>query len=487
MLKFVVGGLVAASLVGCVDQASTDTQELRKVPTSLPNNLPIPNAAGFSATFNVNSDQVDTKSDFFTSFGTNGRTCGSCHSPIAGWTVTPGLVQAMFDASNGLDPIFHNHDGTNSPNVDQSTTAARRAGSSMLLTKGLIRVGIGVPSGADFDLTAVDDPYGFASSAQLSLFRRPLPSTNLQFDSTVMWDGRETFLSTAPGATADHCYQAPFPSKCFASIDYDFLDQAIGATLGHAQAMVPGLTPDQDRAIATFEEGLSTAQIIGNHVGSLSDGGATGGAENVANVVTYWGINDNFGDYRTHAPFTAKIFNEYDAWSGSSDSYRASIARGEALFNSKPIVISGVGGLNGSLGLPASFTGTCGTCHDSPHGGNHSVVAPLNIGLTDASRRTADMPLYTLTCSASGVSAGHCAAGQSVQTTDPGRALISGAWADIGKFKGPILRGLAARAPYFHNGFAADLGAVVDFYDERFGIGFSAQERQDLVNFLSSL
>ena len=52
-----------------------------------------------------------------------------------------------------------------------------------------------------------------------------------------------------------------------------------------------------------------------------------------------------------------------------------------------------------------------------------------------------------------------------MQTTDPGRALITGKWADIGKFKGPILRGLAARAPYFHNGFAATLDDVVDFYD----------------------
>jgi len=57
----------------------------------------------------------------------------------------------------------------------------------MLLTKGLIRVGIGIPNDAEFELAAVDDPYGFASSSELSLFRRPLPSTNLKFLSTVMW------------------------------------------------------------------------------------------------------------------------------------------------------------------------------------------------------------------------------------------------------------------------------------------------------------
>jgi cytochrome c peroxidase len=58
---------------------------------------------------------------------------------------------------------------------------------------------------------------------------------------------------------------------------------------------------------------------------------------------------------------------------------------------------------------------------------------------------------------------------------------------DIGKFKGPVLRGLAARPPYFHNGLAADLGAVVDFYNTRFAIGFTENEKADLVAFLSAL
>jgi cytochrome c peroxidase len=122
--------------------------------------------------------------------------------------------------------------------------------------------------------------------------------------------------------------------------------------------------------------------------------------------------------------------------------------------------------------------GTCTTCHDTPNVGNHSVGLPLNIGLTDAQLRTPDMPLYTLT---------NLATGATVQVTDPGRALITGKWADIGKFKGPILRGLAARPPYFHNGSAATLTDVIDFYDARFAIGFTAQEQTDLLAFLQSL
>jgi cytochrome c peroxidase len=46
---------------------------------------------------------------------------------------------------------------------------------------------------------------------------------------------------------------------------------------------------------------------------------------------------------------------------------------------------------------------------------------------------------------------------------------------------------LAARAPYFHNGSAARLEDVVNFYDLRFGIGLTNQQKEDLVNFLKTL
>jgi cytochrome c peroxidase len=77
--------------------------------------------------------------------------------------------------------------------------------------------------------------------------------------------------------------------------------------------------------------------------------------------------------------------------------------------------------------------------------------------------------------------------GETVETTDPARALITGKWEDIGKVKGPILRGLASRAPYFHNGAAKSLKEVVEFYDKRFDIGFTSQEKADLVAFLGAL
>jgi cytochrome c peroxidase len=127
--------------------------------------------------------------------------------------------------------------------------------------------------------------------------------------------------------------------------------------------------------------------------------------------------------------------------------------------------------------VPDSFTGSCTICHDSPNVGNHSVKAPLDIGLTTPAQATY-LPVYTLR---------NISTRETVRTTDPGRAMITGKWADISKFKGPILRALAARAPYFHNGSATTLQDVVQFYDARFNIGLTAQEKADLVAFLQAL
>src|SRR5262249_7404916 len=151
---------------------------------------------------------------FTQDLGTNGRTCFTCHDPANGWSIGPDNLQARFDASDGTDPVFRPVDGASSPAADVSTLDARRAAYSMLLDHGDIRVGRPIPPDAEFTLDAVDDPYGFASASELSLFRRPRPSMNLRFISTVMWDGREAF----DGHT----------------IAFDLGHQANDATLGHA-------------------------------------------------------------------------------------------------------------------------------------------------------------------------------------------------------------------------------------------------------------
>ncbi|HEY6178832.1 MAG TPA: hypothetical protein VIX73_30480 [Kofleriaceae bacterium] len=433
----------------------------------LPNNLPFADASGLFTTVSTHG-AIDLGNEFFQDLGSNGRRCVSCHVPSAGWSVTPQQLQAVFvataggalDDGLGLGAAFRTNDGANAPDANVSTLAARRAAYSMLLGRGLIRVGLAVPATAEFELVAVDDPYHHASAAELSLFRRPLPSTNLKFLSTVMWDGRET----APGAT----------------IAADLANQASDATVGHAQGSP--LSAAQRASIVDFELGLATAQVFDRQARSLEDG-ARGGPEAILAQPFYPGINDNLGDSRTGAPFNPVVFDVYDGWdnaTGLDAAARRSIARGQALFNTRRIAITGVSGINDEpvFGRPPMLVGTCTTCHDTPNGGNHSVVAPLDLGLSDASRRTPDMPLYTLR---------NKTTGEIRQVTDPGRAMISGKWSHIGRFKGPVLRDLAARAPYFHNGLAPDLAAVVQFYDDRFAIGLTDGEKSDLIAFLRSL
>jgi hypothetical protein len=353
----------------------------------------------------------------------------------------------------------------------------------MLLNRGNIRVGIGIPVDAEFELIEVDDPYNFASAAELSLFRRPMPSTNLSFISAVMWEGRETTLDpNSANCILNNAYER---TTCFSSIAYDLSTQANHATLGHAEAAAALTQAERDEIVA-FEMGLYTAQIQHLNAGRLMNFGAYGGPKHLSNQAYYFGINDTLvGDYSTHVPFNSAVMTLYDSWNyyvskkkhNQYTKARAAIVRGQALFNTKPIKIKGVKGINDDLGVNV-LPGTCSTCHNAPNVGHHSTPMPLDIGVADASRRTPDMPLYTLR---------NISTNEIVQTTDPGRALVTGKWKDIGRFKGPVLRAVASRPPYFHDGSAEDLPAVIDFYNARFGIGLTAKEKADLVAFLSSL
>ena len=348
----------------------------------------------------------------------------------------------------------------------------------MLLDKGLIRVGLPIPAGADFTLVAVDDPYGFASSNELSLFRRPLPSTNLRFLTGVMIDARES----TPPATVK--LDTTDESLYLQNLIFDLKHQANDATRGHAQA-AQDLGNDILSRIVDFELHTITAQKISWTAGLLDVGGAMGGPLDLSTQRFYVTINDVLGADKFGNKFDSKAFTIFSDWVNSPVPSHARIQRGEALFNTRQFDITGVGGINDDLNIPV-LKGTCTTCHDSPNVGNHSVPLPINIGTSDVTNPLfvskpellKTYPIYTFQNSTTGVT---------VQTTDPGRALITGKWKDIGKVKGPVLRGLPARAPYFHNGSAATIEDAIAFYDDRFNIGFTPAEVADLAAFLSSL
>lgn len=456
---------------------------------------PVPNADGASLTFS-SAGTVDTGNPFFKPFG-NGRSCASCHQPGNGWTITPAGLTARFNSSAGLDPVFRPVDGAVAPTAPVATLDQKRLAYSMLLTKGLIRVGLPMPANAEFTLLKADDPYHYASASELSLFRRPLPSTNLPFNSTVMWDGRETLAD----ATSTICIKDVRPARCFAPLDTDLRHQANSAVRGHAEA-AQDLTADEQRVIAAFEQTLFTAQSSATAAGSLTDAGALGGPQRLSQQGYYFGINDpQSGDYRTGAPFNRNVMNLFAAWrnlappappppppgrgqpapvppaASTQNQARAAIARGEQIFNNKPFNVVGVAGFNNELRLPLQRA-TCATCHNAPNVGSHSVARMFNTGTATANLRTPDLPLYTLRNNATG---------EVIETSDPGSAMESGKWTDIGRFKTPGLRGLAARAPYFHNGSQRRIEDVVRFYDTRFRIGFSPQEAADLAAFLKAL
>jgi cytochrome c peroxidase len=423
-------------------------------------------ALGKSAT--ASADDIDLSADnpFFKSFGTNGRVCGTCHQESQGWTITPDFARSR----SASDPLFA-FDGSDClpPGVANTNPTLN---STQMRSKANVRIDLPIPSGADFTLTSYSDPLGCPtapSAAGLRMYRRPLPTSNTAFATTVMWDGRENV--NPPNATT-------------ALMHANLAHQANDATLGHAQAAQP-LSASTADAMVVFETGLFNAQ---QKIGSL-DLGSAGAHGGPAFLYTdtrqsfFIGINDVFSP-----SFTSVIFTVFSAWETNPKSAQAAaIGRGEVLFNTKTFSIDDVRGINSSDpadGDPigGTFTGSCGTCHDTPNIGHHSVSLPIDIGVTAGSPvgglDVANLPVYTFT---------QAVTGKTITVTDPGRALISGRFKDIGKTKGPNLRALAARAPYFHNGSAKDLAAVVHFYDQRFNIGFTTQEAADLVAFLQAL
>jgi cytochrome c peroxidase len=446
-----------------------------------------PDPTGQNATVST-AGSIDLSNPFFQNLGSNGRTCASCHVQGSAFGLSARDAQAAYAASGGGDPLFAAVDGANCPSV---TPADGAAGHSLLLHNGLIRVGLTAPTGAgaEFTLTAVHDPYGCAlagSPAVASVYRRPLPTANLRFLSAVMFDGRETVQPLTSNATF------------LSNLKADLAHQAMDATLGHAQAAASP-TAAQLSAIVNFELALFTAQRVDDSAGVLNAQGAGGGPGTLTSAPYYPGINDPLGGNPTGTAFDSKAFTIYDPWRtlNSANPYtaaRLAVARGQAVFNTHPLSITGVAGLNDDLNRPV-ISGTCSTCHDTPNVGNHSLPVPLDIGTSHVAAweadanilaalshlSTPDLPTFQVTCTAGAL------AGTVRYTSDPGRALISGHCADVGRVKGPILRGLAARAPYFHNGAAASLDEVVAFYDARFQMGLTAREKADLVAFLKSL
>jgi len=203
----------------------------------------------------------------------------------------------------------------------------------------------------------------------------------------------------------------------------------------------PPPTPEVVADIVDFESALFTAQVTVPDVGRLDADGARGGPEALSTMSKVEGR-----------------FDLFDAWAGDANPKRAQIARGQEVFN------------GGHL--------SCNACHNAANNGTNINNTLFDIKTASVEARTPDLPLYTFR---------NKQTGETIQLTDAGMGNVTGKWADLGRFKTPTLRGLAARAPYFHNGIAATLEDVVRHYEKHFGFDFTDEERADLVAFLNAL
>jgi cytochrome c peroxidase len=434
--SLVVAALAAVTACGgvaddlSVDGSSEPSQSVRALTSgSLPNNVPIVNQAGTAATFST-AGSVDLTNPFHVPQGTNGRSCQSCHLLETGWSVLPVEVELRFWLTQGQDPIFNLLDA-NSPTADVSTLQARYSAYSML-RKGLFRRGGNVPATAEYEIIAVDDPLGAGGSlTRFEAFRRPLATANFHIAENVGWHDQNTNGS--------------------GDVHAGLVNQATGNITGGQAGAAPA--PATVEAIADYQEGLAFAQQSVFGVGLLTSCSGAGGPENLS----------------SETPVNAR-FDLYDAWidlvpgsctTRAADRRRAQIARGQELFNS-----------------PNAGGGSCRGCHNAANNGSNVNGTLFDVGASRPEFRRQGMPLYTVR---------NKTTLEVKQTTDPGRALRSGLWSDMDRFKVPSLRGTSARAPYFHNGIAATLEDVVDQYEVALGFVFTRAQKEDLVAFLKAL
>lgn len=392
--------------------------------------------------------ELEQTNAFFADLGTNGRTCASCHGLEGGWTTS--AAQKMWDESNGTDPLFmFTFDNGKCASSDISTKAKRKDAMKLTLERGSVRAGQQrVQPTAEFEVTAVDDPYGCPENSLTAIngYRKPNPLTSVSQKTSVTW---------APGPQPD----------LRATVKALF----IGATQFHsATTFVP--TVEQQEQAADFMLYNYFAQIEDNVAGRLDEDGARGGPRYLAEQEWFLGIN-----HASTGPTTRKVFDLFDAWIGADHEYdfgwhrhckdrkqaekRALIAEGQEIFNFRENATGG----------------TCSGCHNSPNVGSRSVYQLFDVGINDVN--DPGLPRIHLRNKTTG-------AERIVNNLGRGS---TGLWADVGKMAVPILRGLSSRAPYFDSGQAKTLEDVVNHYDQRFTFNFTNHEKKALAAFLSAL
>lgn len=447
---------------------------------------------------------------FFQALGTNGRACVTCHQPQDGMSVSLDSIRWIWRVTGGKDPLFAAIDGKNCPHLPQADPASH----SLLLNRGLIRVFLpwppkdqdGKPIDPEFTIEVVRDPtgcnthpdYGLNSpNPTISVYRRPRLAANTKYTThenfgVLPFIGKNG-LPSARDPFTGHVTSMNLMADARAP---GLRAQALDAAAGHLQTRGT-LNKAQLDAIIAFESQVYVAQAIDRHAGSLTEPDGPSGLGPQAMQKGEAGVLGN--------NTTRWVFPMENKWKSlprgesptqdARNAARESIQRGHDIFMFRTFWIHDSMHLN-SVGLGNPTKRTCATCHGMHMTGMDTADGWMDIGTTNLpwakeeplnpwNPAKAEMPLFKITCKDRVPP--HPFLGRVIYTQDPGRALISGRCNDVGTIVMQQLRGLAARAPYFSNGSAATLREVVDFYDRRYNIGYSEQEKQDLVNFLGAL
>jgi hypothetical protein len=450
---------------------------------------------------------------FFERLGSNGRACVTCHQPGSGMGLSGETIRRRWKETQGKDPLFAAIDGANCPNLPQDQASSH----SLLLKRGLFRVSLpwprtvgpdGSPVDPEFTIQVVRDPSGCntdpkfglnSTDPHISVFRRPRVVANLKYlavdAGAQVYGGVGPFNAKRLGMVMD---RDPDSGRYVAmNIMSDAREptlkmQARDASRDHLQVSRP-LTDQQLQSLVGFESQVYAAQGTDLSGDDFSSAGAPPalGARNLQQSPSGV-LGDNFGN---------PVFKSFAGWQlrAATDSartdFRASVIRGYNVFFNRPFWIRDVTHIN-TVGLGNPAKRTCVSCHNLQMVGTDASAGWGDLGTMNepwageaisspSYESQPELPLFKVVCKAE--ARPHPFLGRVIFTHDPGRALISGKCYDVGSIVMGQLRGLAARAPYFASGSAEDLGAVVDFYDRRFNIRLSAQERTDLINFLSVL
>lgn len=461
-----------------------------------PRVLDYENESGTVRTLNLGGPTDTRGHPFFTPLGKNGRACVSCHQPADGMSLSVGTIQARWRATGGRDPLFAAIDGSNCPSLPQGEERSH----SLLLEHGLFRVFRPWPPKAadgrtiepEFTLEVVRDPtgcnldpvYGLrGEQAAVSVFRRPRPVTNLKYLTVAGFpfepkNGLPLPRDPETGQLLSGNLMADGRAPTLKA-------QALDAMQSHLETVA---SPPADllKRIVDFESQLYTAQVADKRGGSLTAEGATGGPETLAKSKP--GV--------LKSPETP-MWDEFESWIGTKETaddgrpdpqraFRASVGRGVKLFRDRRFLVSDSTGVN-SMNFGNPTINNCNWCHNMYRFGNDVAPGQVDLGTTNEpfANPAPHLPLFRLTCTKK--SREHPFLGPVVYTTDPGFALTTGKCVDIGKITIQSMRGLAARAPYFVNGSAKTLREMIDFYDRRYNMRLSEQDKQDLTNLMSVL